>query len=104
MFDESNRHLASQVLKANDLKLEVEAANRAAGVAQASAARNIDAMLREERELASTERQALIIQMSALINASSLEQEKRLAARMGTIQTELSVSSDKLNSATSDIT
>ncbi|KAF3164131.1 kinesin motor protein cin8 [Orbilia oligospora] len=103
MFDACSKHLAAQTQKANDLRLEVEAANKAAITAQASAADSIAAVLAEESQKAAHERQQLVAQITQLVTKNALEQDKRLAQRMGSVQSGLTVTSDRLSSATGSI-
>lgn len=103
MFDACSKHLAAQTQRANDLKLEVEAANKAAIAAQNSASDSISAALAEESQRAALERQQLAAQITQLITTNALEQDKRLAQKMGSVQTGLTVTSDRLSSATGTI-
>ncbi|KAK6534484.1 kinesin motor protein cin8 [Arthrobotrys megalospora] len=103
MFDSCSKHLAAQTQKANDLKLEVEVANKAAVAAQNSASDSIAAVLAEESQKAAQERQHLLTQITQLITTNALEQDKRLAQKMGSVQTGLTVSSDRLSSATNNV-
>ncbi|KAK6361826.1 kinesin motor protein cin8 [Orbilia blumenaviensis] len=102
MFDSCNRHLAAQTQRALDLKLEVEVATKAAVAAQNSAADAVAVVLAEESQKAAQERQQLLAQITQVITASALEQDKRLAQKMGAVQTGLTVTSDRLSSATSN--
>ncbi|KAF3903969.1 hypothetical protein ABW21_db0209337 [Orbilia brochopaga] len=103
MFDSCSKHVAMQNQKANELKLEVEVANKAAIAAQNSASDTVAAVLAEESQKAAQERQQLLAQITQLITTNALEQDRRLAQKMGSVQTSLTVSSDRLSSATSTI-
>ncbi|KAK6350935.1 kinesin motor protein cin8 [Orbilia javanica] len=103
MFDACSKHLAAQTQKANDLRLEVEAANKAAVAAQSSASDSIAAVLAEESQKAAQERQQLVAQITQLIASNALEQDRRLAQKMGSVQTGLTVTSDRLSSATNSV-
>ncbi|EPS43828.1 hypothetical protein H072_2134 [Dactylellina haptotyla CBS 200.50] len=103
MFDSCSKHLAMQTQKANELKLEVEAANKAAVAVQSSASDTIAAVLAEESQKAATERQQLLNQITQMISSNGVEQDRRLAQKMESVQNNLSVSGDKLSSATSSI-
>ncbi|KAF3918968.1 hypothetical protein ABW20_dc0108397 [Dactylellina cionopaga] len=103
MFDSCSKHLAIQTQKANDLKMEVEASNKSAVAAQNSASDTIAAVLAEESQKAAQERQQLLTQITQLISTNALEQDKRLAQKMGSVQTSLNLSGDRLNSSTSNL-
>ncbi|KAK6502834.1 kinesin motor protein cin8 [Arthrobotrys musiformis] len=103
MFDACSKHLAAQTQRANDLKLDLEAANKAAVAAQNSASDSIAAVLAEESQKAAQERQQLLAQITQLVATNALEQDRRLAQKMGSVQTGLTVLSDRLSSATNTI-
>ncbi|KAF3936602.1 Kinesin-3 [Dactylella cylindrospora] len=103
MFDSCSKHLAMQTQKANELKLEVEAANKAAIAAQNSASDTIGAVLAEESQKAAQERQQLLNQITQLITSHAQEQDRRLVQKMSPVQAGLTTSGEKLSGATSTI-
>ncbi|KAF3924673.1 Kinesin-1 [Arthrobotrys entomopaga] len=103
MFDSCNKHLATQTQRANELKLEVEIANKAALAAQSSTSDSIAAVLAEESQRAIQERQNLLSQITQMINTNALEQDRRLAQKMQSVQNTLSSSGKQFASATTTI-
>lgn len=102
-FDENNRHISMQVKKSANLRDEVEKAIKEAMAANETSEQSLDKMLKEERERANMERQNLIAQMASLVNNSAIEQEKRLASKIGIVQCEMKVARETLNTASDGI-
>ena len=82
----------------------MEKAIREAVAAKESSVQSLDSVLKEERDRSNVEKQNLIMQMTSLINAAALDQEKRLTTRLNSVQSEIKVSRDTLSYVSEGIT
>lgn len=86
VFEELLRHIRAQKAESDRLKHELEEASHAIVESNESVSTRIQEVLDEERAQAAVERQALLSQMTRLINSQAELQESRLADKAALIQ------------------
>jgi kinesin family protein 11 len=86
VFEELLRHIRAQKAESDRLKHELEEASHAIVESNESVSTRIQEVLDEERAQAAVERQALLSQMTRLINSQAELQESRLADKAAVIQ------------------
>ncbi|PUU72771.1 P-loop containing nucleoside triphosphate hydrolase protein [Tuber borchii] len=89
IFDDAEKRIIAQKAEAEKLRLQLGSAAAAAVIATDTAQSSLDLILREERERATTDRQNLISQIAALVNATAEDQDKRLTKRVQLVQGEI---------------
>jgi len=100
IFDEAEKRIIAQKAEAEKLRLQLSLATTAAVIATDTAQSSLDLILREERERAATDRQNLISQIAALVNATAEDQDKRLTKRVQLVQGEILSAKEELDEAT----
>lgn len=100
MFDDAEKRIIAQKAEAEKLRLQLGSAAAAAVIATDTAQSSLDLILREERERATTDRQNLISQIAALVNATAEDQDKRLTKRVQLVQGEILSAKEELDEAT----
>ncbi|KAK4144803.1 kinesin-like protein bimC [Dichotomopilus funicola] len=86
VFEELLRHIRAQKVESDRLRHELEEASHAIVESNESASTRIQEVLDEERAQAATERQALLSQITRLINSQAELQESRLADKAALVQ------------------
>lgn len=82
IFEDMTNHIHAQKAEADALRKELSAASAIAMAANAAASTNLEAVLTEEREQASTDRANLLAQIGNLIHASGEAQDVRLTSKI----------------------
>ncbi|KAG0636196.1 P-loop containing nucleoside triphosphate hydrolase protein [Tuber brumale] len=100
IFDDAEKRIIAQKAEAEKLRLQLSSATAAVVIATDTAQSSLDSILREERERAATDRQNLISQITALINATAEDQDKRLTKRVQLVQGEILSAKEELDEAT----
>ncbi|RPA75771.1 kinesin-domain-containing protein [Ascobolus immersus RN42] len=99
LFDETQKHIVSQKAENETLRTELLTATSAALSANATAQSSLRDIVAEERQKAAEDRAHLISQITALINASGEQHDRRVAKRVGIVQMELGTSREELSEA-----
>lgn len=99
VFDELNRRLKSQKLEAETLRQQLLLATQAAQESNDHLSIRLEESLEKERTQASTDRQALISQISDLINTNGIAQDERMKTRVHAVRGELQVGKQVLHTA-----
>jgi kinesin family protein 11 len=86
VFEELLRHLRAQKAESDRLRHELEEAAQAIVESNESVSTRIQEVLDEERQQAAAERQALLMQITKLVNAQGELQDSRLADKAAQIQ------------------
>ncbi|CAI4218514.1 unnamed protein product [Parascedosporium putredinis] len=86
IFEEMMRHLASQRSEADRLRRQLESATHTMIQQNATLSLRIKEVINEERQQAAEDRQSLLTQIGALINAQAEVQESRLAEKAALLQ------------------
>jgi kinesin family protein 11 len=86
LFEEMLRHIRSQKAESDRLRQELEEASKAILESNQSVSTRIQEVLDEERAQTAAERQALLSQITRLINSQAELQESRLADKAAIIQ------------------
>jgi kinesin family protein 11 len=86
VFEELLRHIRAQKAESDRLRHELEEAAQAIVESNESVSTRIQEVLDEERQQAAAERQALLMQITKLVNAQGELQETRLADKAAQIQ------------------
>lgn len=86
VFEDMLRHIRAQKAESDRLRQELEEATQAIVESNQSVSAKIQEVLDEERAQAAAERQALLAQISKLINSQAEAQESRLAGKAAQIQ------------------
>lgn len=86
VFEALLRHIRAQKAESDRLRQELEGASQAIVESNQSVATRIQEVLGEERKQAAAERQALLEQITRLINSQAEQQESRLANKAAVIQ------------------
>jgi kinesin family protein 11 len=86
VFEELLRHIRAQKAESDRLRHELEEAAQAIVESNESVSTRIQEVLDEERQQAAAERQALLMQITKLVNAQGELQESRLADKAAQIQ------------------
>ncbi|KAJ4290776.1 Kinesin- motor protein [Collariella sp. IMI 366227] len=85
-FEDLLRHVRAQKAESDRLRQELEEATKAVVETNESVSTRIQEVLAEERDAAVVERQALLAQITKLINSQAEVQESRLASKAAVIQ------------------
>ncbi|KAL7274763.1 Kinesin-related motor protein [Rhizina undulata] len=99
IFDEVQKHIISQKAEVEKLRVQLASATNAAASASTTAKSTLDTILAEERKRATDDRQSLITQITALINSTADEQDKRLTKRVKLVQDDMDIAKDELETA-----
>ncbi|KAI9877559.1 MAG: kinesin motor protein cin8 [Pleopsidium flavum] len=99
IFEDLVKHLHTQKTEADDLRRQLSVANNAAMQANKAASSQLEACLAEERQQAVTDRQNLLSQITALVNASGEAQDARLTAKTNAVQENISSSTSEFEAA-----
>ena len=99
IFEELVKHLNSQKIEAEALRTELSTAARAAMQADIEASSHLEACLTEERQQAATDRNALLSQITGLINRAGEDQEARLEGKINSIRSDIFASRTDFASA-----
>lgn len=91
-FDELVKHLNSQQEEAEALHRHLSDAGAALASADEISSARLSAVLSEEKARAEDEQVALISQITSLIQTQSVAREKRLEARVASLQSEITTS------------
>ncbi len=89
----------TQKAEADDLRRQLSEASSAVMQANKAASSQLEACLAEERQQAATDRQNLLSQITALVNASGEAQDARVTLKINTIQENLTTSTSKFEAA-----
>lgn len=100
MVSDAQEHMMAQNAEIEKLRLQLAETTAAARETAANAQANIQVILGEERQKSQAERQALIAQISNLINATGEEQDRRLTERVEAVRTEVGATQSKIDEAT----
>lgn len=92
VFEDLLRHMRAQKAESDRLRQELEEATQTIVESNESVSTRIQEVLDEERAQAATERQALLSQLTKLINSQAEVQESRLADKAALIQETISES------------
>ena len=93
------KHLNSQREEAESLRAQVVIATNAAAESEKKVNRRIEQCLEEERQAAASDRQTLLAQITDLIQANGVAQEKRVAARFDQVREDMADSRCRLETA-----
>jgi kinesin family protein 11 len=102
VFEELLRHIRAQKAESDRLKHELEEASHAIVESNESVSTRIQEVLDEERAQAAVERQALLSQMTRLINSQAELQESRLADKAAVIQDTIADSNKSFKGSVSE--
>ena len=102
MFDNTQKHMVAQQAEAERLRVELSVATSKAITSNATASTSLETILADERERSAAERQNLIIQMTALLNTSAEEQERRLNKRITQVRDDISMSTQELSESSGE--
>ncbi|KZF24209.1 kinesin-like protein-like protein bimC [Xylona heveae TC161] len=92
IFSKFATDLEAQKTECDNLRREASQAAKAAADANEVANFRLEAVLVEERQQSASDRQNLLTQITALVNATGEAQEARLASKINSIQTDISAS------------
>jgi kinesin family protein 11 len=87
-FNDLVRDLNEQKLGAEKLHLQIVAANNELAVKNSASTIRLSTLLEEEKQTQATERQALLSQITSLINSTTQMQEQRVEQGIASIRTE----------------
>ncbi|RPB11385.1 kinesin-domain-containing protein [Morchella conica CCBAS932] len=102
LFDEAQKSVVAQKAEVEKMRVQLVAATAASTSATRKAQEDMDAILKDEREKAAKEREALISQLSRLINGAAEQQDKRLTARIQRVQSDVAAVQEELEAATKE--
>ncbi|EAQ93720.1 hypothetical protein CHGG_01955 [Chaetomium globosum CBS 148.51] len=102
VFEELLRHIRAQKAESDRLKHELEEASHAIVESNESVSTRIQEVLDEERAQAAVERQALLAQMTKLINSQAELQESRLAEKAALVQDSIAESNKTFQGSVSE--
>ena len=100
MVSGAQEHMMAQKAEIEKLRLQLAEATAVARMTAAKAQANIQTILGEERQKSRAERQALVAQISNLINTTGEEQDRRLLKRVEAVQSEIGTTQVKIEEAT----
>lgn len=99
MFEDLVRHMTTQRSESDHLRRQLQSATNTIVLQNAGISTRIQETLEEERRQAADDRQKLIIQISALVNAQAETQETRLTDKVALIQKNMADSNNSLEEA-----
>ena len=99
IFDDLTRHLKAQRSEIDGLKSKMSASARSTIQTDELVSARMEAALREERDIAAQKRQALLSQITNLVNKSAEQQERRSVMKVQELQHQLLSSRSGLASA-----
>jgi kinesin family member 11 len=99
MFESVIGHLETQKAEANNLRIQLEEANRLTITANQAASSTLQQVLEEEREKVEAERVILVSQIQSLMEETSRKQATRLRSKIDGIRTDISTSGAELEQA-----
>ena len=99
IFEELVKHLNTQKAEADDLRKQLSVASKTAVEANKTASSQLQACLIEERKLAATDRQNLLSQITALVDASGEAQDARITTKISAIQENISSTTSEFEAA-----
>ncbi|KAG7293444.1 hypothetical protein NEMBOFW57_003495 [Staphylotrichum longicolle] len=102
VFEDLLRHMRAQKAESDRLRQELEEATQTIVESNESVSTRIQEVLDEERAQAATERQALLSQLTKLINSQAEVQESRLADKAALIQETISESNKTFESGVAE--
>ncbi|KAE9974393.1 hypothetical protein EG327_008791 [Venturia inaequalis] len=88
-FDELVRELSDQQKEAEKLRHEIVQANNELALKNGASTMRLSTLLEEEKQTQALERQALLSQITALVNATSEKQQLRVEQGITSVQSEL---------------
>lgn len=92
-------HIKSQKVEANDLRQQLQEANKRAAEANVMASSKLEAALVEERRAADADRRDLFAQIKSLMDESGERQADRLKCKVDDVRGDMEMSRDTLQKA-----
>jgi kinesin family protein 11 len=92
-------HIKSQKEEANELRQQLQEANKRAAEANAMASSKLETALVEERQAAEADRMELFAQIKTLMNETCERQTSRLKSKVDGVRGDMEVSRDSLRNA-----
>lgn len=102
LFEDILKHINSQRTEIIDLRQQLYVASEAAMQANSAAATRLEEVLKEERQQAASDRQALLGKITDLINAQAEIEDQRMTSKISEVQKDIISSNILFESAKSE--
>lgn len=99
LFDSMLDHIKSQKAEANNLRQQLQEANKRAAEANAMASSKLETTLTEERRAADADRRDLFAQIQSLMDETGERQANRLKCKVDDVREDMEASRDSLQKA-----
>ncbi|KAH8586769.1 P-loop containing nucleoside triphosphate hydrolase protein [Bisporella sp. PMI_857] len=94
LFEDLLKHVNAQKTEINELRQQLNVTNEAITQSNAAASSRLNAVLKQEKEQAITDRQNLLAQITSLVMSQGQAQEERLSSKIGEVQQSISSSKE----------